>query len=66
MEQPGFVYYECPVCEFSSVQRSNFMGNELCPVCLSDNGRISRMTRRMCRDTDRSEGRDARLEDDEP
>ena len=61
-EQPDFDYFECPACEFSSVQRATFTGGEDCPLCAEDNGRDVRMTRRTCRTTDKAEGKDARKE----
>lgn len=59
-EQPDFVYFKCPECEFSSVQPSSFNGSWLCPICAGDNGRDVNMTRRTCRTNDVPEGRDAR------
>jgi hypothetical protein len=60
MEQPDFIYFECSSCEFSSVQHSTFKGGSYCPICAEDNGRDVVMTQRVCRDTDKPEGRDAR------
>lgn len=59
-EQPGFDYFECRDCGFSSVQTSDFDGSEMCPLCAGDNGRDVQMGRRPCRTTDRPEGKDAR------
>ena len=56
----GFDYFECPECGFSSVQRSDFNGNEWCPLCAGDSGHDVHMRRRPAHDTDRPEGRDAR------
>jgi hypothetical protein len=60
LEQPDFHYFECPKCEFSSVQSASFSGDESCPLCAGDSGHDVRMHRRVCLDTDRPEGRDAR------
>ncbi len=59
-EQPGFDYFECGECEFSSIQVSTFTGYSYCPICAGDNGRDVRMIRRTARDTDVAEGKDAR------
>lgn len=58
-EQPGFIYFECRECGFDSVQKDSFTGSDICPLCDGDN-QYSRMSHRVCRDTDRPEGRDAR------
>ncbi len=63
MEQPDFLYHECPSCEFSAVTRADYAGPGLCPLCAEDNGRDVAMRRRIARDTDRPEGRDARKAD---
>jgi hypothetical protein len=55
-----FVYFECPECEFSSVQRADFIGSELCPLCADDTGHDVRMARRPATDADKPEGFDAR------
>ena len=59
-DQPDFIYFECPLCGFDSVQRKEFRGSDTCPLCAEDNGRDVEMTVRVCRDTDKPEGRDAR------
>jgi hypothetical protein len=58
-EQPGFIYFECRECGFDSVQKADFAGSDACPMCDGDN-HYSRMSQRVCRDTDRPEGKDAR------
>ena len=60
VEQPGFIYFECPMCEFSSVQKSTFSGDDYCPMCAEDNGRDVSMHMRVCQESDKPEGRDAR------
>lgn len=60
VDQPDFLYFECPQCGFSSVQRADFSGSDLCPLCASDCGHEVSMRSRTCRDTDRPEGKDAR------
>lgn len=60
IEQPDFHYFECPECEFDSVQKASFAGGEWCPMCAGDSGHDVRMRRRVCRETDRPEGKDAR------
>lgn len=65
-EQPGFDYFECPDCCFSSVQKSDFKGSSACPLCAGDNGHDVRMLRRTARDTDKPEGRDARKDGEAP
>jgi hypothetical protein len=60
MEQPDFIYFECPECGFSSVQKSDFSGSDECPLCAGDSGHSVGMTCRTARDTDKPEGRDAR------
>lgn len=62
MEQPDFVIFECRICEFTSVQRKDFDGEDWCPLCLSDSHHFVHMTRRTCLTTDEPEGRDARKE----
>jgi hypothetical protein len=59
-EQPDFIYYECPECGFDSVQKKDFSGSSWCPLCAEDNGRDVSMYIRICQDTDKPEGRDAR------
>ena len=59
-EQPDFHYFECPECEFSSVQKADFAGTEWCPLCAGDSGHDVRMKRRVCLSTDEPEGKDAR------
>ena len=59
-EQPDFHYFECPVCEFNSVQKAAFNGSEYCPLCAEDNDRDVKMRRRLCLETDVVEGKDAR------
>lgn len=56
----GFDYFECPACQFSSVQRSEFVGSEECPFCAGDSGHSVRMKRRPARIDDKPEGIDAR------
>jgi len=58
--QSDFIYYECPYCGFDSVQRVDFDGDDLCPLCLEDCGHEHHMSKRMACSTDRPEGRDAR------
>lgn len=59
-EQPSYHYFECPECEFSSVQLATFAGSEECPLCAGDSGHSVRMNRRICRSDDIPEGKDAR------
>lgn len=59
-EQPGFSYFECEECNFSSVQRSDFKGSTFCPLCAGDSGHDVGLIERVCRDTDKPEGFDAR------
>lgn len=58
-DQPSFIYFECSECGFDSIQKADFKGSDICPVCDSDN-HFNQMTQRVCRDTDRPEGTDAR------
>lgn len=58
---PGFVFFECPECGFSSVQPDTFSGSEACPLCAGDSGHDVRMRRRACLAGDRPEGLDARV-----
>lgn len=58
--QPGFDYFECPECGFSSVQIASFNGSTACPLCAGDSGHDVGMNRRTARTTDKPEGRDAR------
>jgi len=61
IEQPDFIYFECPECGFSSVQKTpEFKGSCACPLCAGDSGHDVRMNDRVCRDTDKPEGFDAR------
>lgn len=59
-EQAGFHYFECPECGFDSVQLATFNGSEACPLCAGDSGHDVRMSRRIARETDKPEGKDAR------
>lgn len=59
-DQPDFIYFECRECGFDSVQRAGFVGTDACPLCDSDNHYVP-MSQRVCRDTDKPEGRDARI-----
>lgn len=61
-EQPDFHYFECPECGFDSVQRADFSGSEACPLCAGDSGHDVGLRRRVARNTDKPEGRDARKE----
>lgn len=56
-----YVYFECPDCGFSSVQRSDFAGSAACPLCAGDSGHDVRMRHRDATPDDRPEGFDARL-----
>lgn len=58
--QFGYDYFECTDCGFDSVQFSTFDGSETCPLCAGDSGHDVRMSRRTARDTDKTEGFDAR------
>ena len=58
--QPEYHYFECPECEFSSIQLADFSGNEECPLCAGDSGHSVLMTRREARSTDKPEGIDKR------
>jgi len=60
IEQPDFIYFECQVCEFNSVQKSTFQGSRTCPLCEADTGRIVNMYKRVCYASDKPEGFDAR------
>lgn len=62
VEQPDFIYFECQVCGFDSVQLADFKGSDECPCCVpSISGHSVIMTKRTARDTDDPEGFDARL-----
>jgi hypothetical protein len=62
MRWGGFLYFECPECGFSSVQRGDFNGSTGCPLCAGDSGHDVEMKCRACEAGDRPEGRDAREE----
>lgn len=59
-DQPDYIFFECPECQFSSVQHLSFDGPTYCPMCAVDNDHDVGMTQRTCRDTDKPEGKDAR------
>lgn len=59
VDQPDFIYFECKECGFDSVQQASFIGEDWCPMCASDN-HDTRMAQRVCRNTDKPEGTDAR------
>lgn len=61
MEQPDYIYFECPDCGFDSVQLATFTGSVLCPHCAGDCGHDVTMRERVCLSTDKPEGRDARV-----
>jgi len=56
-----FIYFECPECGFSSVQREDFGGSPTCSLCAGDSGHDVRMGCRVATDADKPEGFDARL-----
>lgn len=58
-ELPGFIYWECPVCEFNAITRE-LPQRPICPICAEDNGRDVEMKGRAARSTDKVEGADAR------
>lgn len=58
--QAGYVWFECPECEFSSVQKINAQISDECPLCAGDSGHKVHMKRRPAVDTDMPEGHDAR------
>lgn len=60
MDQPDFVYFECPECGFDSVKKRTFTGSSACPLCAGDSGHDVTMKRRICRDSDTPEGADDR------
>lgn len=60
INQPNFIYFECRECGFDSVQKADFKGSSICPLCAGDSGHIVEMRCRIARDTDRPEGHDAR------
>ena len=60
-EQPGFIYFECPECGFPSIQKDDFDGSDECPLCAGDSGHDVQMRQRVAKESDKPEGRDARL-----
>lgn len=60
-EQPGFIYFECPECEFNSVQPVGFNVPKNCPLCAGDSGHYVVMDTRTARKHDKPEGHDARV-----
>jgi hypothetical protein len=61
IEQPDFIYFECPECGFASVQRADFKGSTACPLCAGDSGHDVEMRERVARSTDKPEDKDARV-----
>ena len=61
-DQPDFAYYECGVCGFDSIQKSDWSGSDVCPLCEGDSGQINWMASRVSRVSDKPEGKDARNE----
>lgn len=61
-EQLGYLYFECPECEWSAVTKADFPRNANCPLCASDSGHVVLMRSRVCREDDKAEGYDARKE----
>jgi hypothetical protein len=59
VEQSEFIYFECRECGFDSVQPHDFNGSTICPHC-DEMGRGNSMSSRICRSTDKPEGKDAR------
>lgn len=47
-----FHTFECPECEFMSVQKAAFQGGRWCPLCAGDCGHDVRMNRRATLLTD--------------
>lgn len=60
IEQPDYIYFECPECGFDSIQKADFDGDDRCPMCEGDSGHVVHMRQRICRDRDQAEGFDAR------
>lgn len=60
IEQPDFLYFECPECSFDSVQPREFKGSHECPLCAGDSGHSVSMNMRVARESDKPEGKDAR------
>jgi len=56
----GFTYYECLDCSFSSIQKDDFKGTDICPLCEGDCGHIVHMITRPAKEEDKPEGFDAR------
>lgn len=59
-EQPNYIYFECPECGFSSVQKADFDGSSECPLCAGDSGHCVDMKKRIALNSDKPEGKDAR------
>lgn len=59
-EEEGFTYFECPECGFDSVQPKINTASLWCPLCAGDSNHDVLMRQRVCRTTDKPEGRDAR------
>ena len=57
----SFITFECPECEFDSVQKADFVGSTVCPLCAGDSGHNVRMHSRATIETDKPEGFDARV-----
>ena len=55
-----FDYFECPTCQFNSIQKREFAGERWCPLCFEDCGHDVRMGRRHALPEDKVEGFDAR------
>ena len=60
IEQPDFLWWECPVCEFSAVTKATIEVAPTCPICAEDTGKDTPLESRVARSDDRPEGKDAR------
>lgn len=58
--QLAFSFFQCPECDFTSVQLLTFNGSEMCPICAGDKGEDVKMSRRIAMPEEKAEGYDAR------
>lgn len=59
-EQPDYLYFECPDCEFSVIHEAAFGTEVFCQLCADDSGHKVLMNGRVATSADNAEGDDAR------
>jgi hypothetical protein len=59
-QQPTFLFFECPQCEFTCIQERALGTEAICPLCVEDGSKLVPMAFRTALSTDHAEGHDSR------